>query len=285
MTTVQCAYRDDAAVARLRYDEQVVRWNEAAASLSAAAEVHEIRSARIAAATAGLVGTATLVVTGVVAFAAIGLRPSGLLGAILASTWIAMGVAHVVARRRAAARARRAAVAPAPTDDPWADLAGLAASPPGAALRDLAMSQERASASLPLMALALLLPLSIHGLLFAVATVMTGTASAIGAFDGWICLCAVVVGHAHLALAWFGRDFAGRLASLRDEELVFEAERRARKAYWSTVGISALPGAVLLLLPPILTAITGVLFCGPLFRGIAFKIWQERQLLGGRSAA
>jgi hypothetical protein len=285
MTTVQHAYRDDAAIARLRYDEQVARWDSTAASLSSAAEVHVARSGRIAAGWAGIVGTVTLLVVALLMFLILGLRPSGILGSILAAIWVAMAIAHRVARRGAAARAARAAVAPAPTDDPWADLAALAALPPGAALHSLAASQERDSASLPLIALSLLLPLSIHGALFAVASVATGSLPALVGFDYWICFCAVVVGHAHIGLACFGRDFASRLATIRDEDLLGEAERRASKAYWWTVLIAAIPGAVLILLPPILTAVTGALFCGAMFRGIAMKILQERKLLGAAPAA
>jgi hypothetical protein len=285
MMPVQAAYRDDAAAAKLRYDEQVVRWNATAASLSSAAEVHTLRSARIAAGSAGILGVIVLAIALFLSVVVWHVAPRGLLSLILLGTWVAVVIAYQLARRRAAARAARAAVAPAPSDDPWADLARLAALPPGASLHALAASQERASASLPLIALSLLLPLSIHGSLYAIAVVATCHAEVIGNYDYWILLTIIGVGHAHLALAWFVRSFAKSLANIPDDELLAEAERRARRAFWWTVGVSAIPGAYLVLIPPILVAITVALFCKPMFRRIAAEVLLERQELGEAPAA
>jgi hypothetical protein len=285
MSPVQAAYRDDTAAAKLRYDEQVVRWNATAASLSSAAEVHTLRSARIAAGSVGIIGVVVLAVVAAVSILVLHTPPKGGLSLILLATWVAVVIAYRLARRRAAARAARAARAPAPSDDPWADLARLAALPPGASLHALAASQERASASLPLIALSLLLPLSIHGFLYASAVVATCHAEVIGSYDYWIMLTMIGVGHAHLALAWFARSFAKSLASIPDHEVVAEAERRARRAFWWTVGISAIPGAYLVFIPPILVAVTGVLFCKPMFRRIAAEVLLERQELGEAPSA
>ncbi|MEP7123412.1 MAG: hypothetical protein ABJE95_20970 [Byssovorax sp.] len=285
MVTVQAAYRDDTEAAKLRYDEEALRWNSAAASLSSAAEVHVRRSARIAAGTAGIVGMVVLLVAGVFSVGVLRVPPHGILSLILLATWGAVVIAYRRARRSAAARAAGAALAPAPSDDPWADLARLAALPPGASLHALAASQERASASLPLIALSLLLPLSIHGALYASAVVATGQADSIGNYDYWIMLGVVAVGHAHLALAWFTRSFAKSLADIADHDLIPEAERRAGKAFWWTVGISAIPGAYLILIPPILVAVTGALFCKPMFRRIAAEVLRERQELGEAPSA
>jgi hypothetical protein len=285
MSSIPAAYRDDAAVARLQYEEQAARWNSVAASLSSAAEVHVIRSGRIAAGAAGILGVATLVTVGVIELHQIGSRPTGMLSLILVATWVAIVIAYHGARRVAGARAARAAIAPACSDDPWADLARLDASPPGASLRARAAAQERASAALPMIALALLFPLSLHGVLFAIGAVCTGNAAALWIYDGWILLCAGVVGHAHLALACFCVSFARGLKSIPDEDLVSEAERRNRKAFWWTVGISAIPGGYFFLIPPILVAITGALFCKPMFNRIAQEILLERQELGEAQAA
>ena len=285
MSNLQAAYRDDAAVARLQYEEQAASWNATAASLSSAAEVHVIRSGRIAAGIAGIAGAAAVVVFGVVDTGMLGHRPTGCLSLLLLGTWVAIVIAYHAGRRRAGSRAARAAFAPSATDDPWADLARLAASPPGESLRALAASQERTSAALPLIALSLLLPLSFQGVLFLIGAVCTGNAASLAIYDGWICLSAAVVGHAHIAMACFGAAFARKLATLPDEELVSEAERRARKAFWWTVGISALPGVYLVVIPPILVAVTGVLFCKSMFRRIAQEILLERQELGEAQAA
>lgn len=285
MSQGQAAYRDDTAAAKLRYDDHVVRWNATAASLSSAAEVHTLRSARIAAGAAGIVGVLAIVVTLFVTVVVLHVQLKGLLSLILLATWIAVVMAYRLGRRRAGARALRAARAPAPSEDPWADLARLAALPPGASLHALAASQERASASLPLIALSLLLPLSIHGFLYASAVVATCHAEVIGNYDYWIMCTMIGVGHAHLALAWFARSFAKSLASIPDDELVAEAERRARRAFWWTVAISAIPGAYLVFIPPILVAVTGVLFCKPMFRRIAAEVLLERQELGEAPAA
>lgn len=285
MSPVQAAYRDDIAAAKIRYDEKVVRWNATAASLSSAAEVHTLRSARIAAGSVGIIGVVVLAVAAAVSILVLHTTPKGGLSLILLATWVAVVIAYQLARRRAAARAARAARAPAPSDDPWADLARLAALPPGASLHALAASQERASASLPLVALSLLLPLSIHGFLYASAVVATCHAEVIGNYDFWILLTMIGVGHAHLALAWFARSFAKSLASIPDHEVIAEAERRASRAFWWTVGISAIPGAYLVCIPPILVAVTGAIFCKPMFRRIAAEVLLERQELGEAPAA
>lgn len=280
MTTVQSGYRDDTDVAKLRYEEQLSRWTTGAASFSGVEQVHAVRSARIAAGRAGIIGVLTLVVAGLVQVLVLRKPPQGVLSLILVGTWIAAWVAYRSAHRKAAARARLAARAPDPTDDPWADLARLAAMRPLTTLQALTFSQERSSVSLPLVALALLMPLSIHGLLYAVGAIASGNAESLGYYDLWIAMCAVLVGHAHIALACFGRAFAGSLQSIPNDRLLSEADRRSRSAFWWTVGVSAIPGGVLYLLPPIGTAVTGAIFCGAMFRSLAEKIREEREVLG-----
>jgi len=263
MTTVQSGYRDDSEVAKLRYDEQLARWTASAAALSDVEQVHAERSARIAAGSAGILGAIALLVAALIQIFVLRQPPRGLLFLILVATWVSAWIAYRTAHRNAEVRARLAARAPDPTDDPWADLARLAAlRPPPASLKALTFAQERASVSLPLVALSLLMPLSIHALLFTVGAFMSGNAGSLGYYDYWILFGGVWVGHAHLALASFGRAFAGDLASIPNDMLLSEAERRSRSAFWWTVGISAIPGVTLYLLPPICTAVTGALFCG-----------------------
>ena len=108
---------------------------------------------------------------------------------------------------------------------------------------------------------------------------VTGRSSGVSGIDAWIGLSMIVVGHAHLLLAWRARAFARGLAGVPDHELLWTADRAARSAYGWTVGVSALPGAVLFLIPPILTAITGALFCKPMYRRTAAAVLRERALL------
>ncbi len=280
MTTVQSGYRDDTEVAKLRYEELLSRWMASAASPSDVEQVHAERSARIAAGSVGILGVITLLVAAFLHLLVLQRPPEGLLFLILVATWASAWIAYRAAHRNAAVRARLVARAPDPTGDPWADLARLAALRPHASLHALTFAEERSSVSLPLIALSLLMPLSIHALLFTAFAVATGNAGSLGNYDIWILFCAAVVGHAHLALACFGRAFASNLASIPDDMLLSEAERRSRSAFWWTVGISAIPGGILYLLPPIFTALTGAIFCGAMFRRIAEKVFEERAKLG-----
>jgi UPF0716 family protein affecting phage T7 exclusion len=74
-------------------------------------------------------------------------------------------------------------------------------------------------------------------------------------------LSAVIVGHAHLVLAWLSWRFAKRLVAGDARP----AHREAFGALGWTVLAAAVPGAIMLLLPPLLTAVTGAFVIIPAF--------------------
>lgn len=283
MVHIHPAYRDAVAGAQLRYDEQLAGWNDRLSNLSAVERVHAARSGRIAAGSIGVAGALLVPVVGLLDLA-LHRVDQGDMVAVLLGIWPAMGLAWLLGRRVSRGRLSLAARAPEATGDPFTDLARLGAERPARRLHDLAHAQERASVALPLMALSLLSPLSIHMALTMMFALVTGRLEAPASFAVWIGISILVVGHAHLVLAGFGWSFAKRLAGVRDADLLAEADRSSRRAFWWTVLASAIPSGVLYLIPPIVTAITGALFCGPIYRRVAASVLRERELLGRHSA-
>jgi hypothetical protein len=124
-----------------------------------------------------------------------------------------------------------------------------------------------------MIAVSLLAPLTIHAF---VATILGASAAH---FDEWIAISLVVVGHAHLAHAWRCYAFATGARVLDADELMLARPRAEWRAFGIAVVVSALPGALLYLIPPILTAGTGILFNPILFRGMTRTIVAERRAL------
>lgn len=111
------------------------------------------------------------------------------------------------------------------------------------------------SLALPLAALAILAPLSLHFALYRLFDETSSTRD----FTWWMMISGVIVGHAHLALVVFGVRFVrslerAPLATKRD------AVGRGVVDVLMTAGIASLPGAVLILIPPLLTLLTGLVF-------------------------
>lgn len=121
-----------------------------------------------------------------------------------------------------------------------------------------------ASWAWPLAGLAVVLPLSLHSLF-----IFTTNA---GELNGWVGMSWAIVGHCHLALAG--------MAIRRVERLVHgERPLSAPAIYGITVGLAMVPGAIFLLIPPVLVALTGLPFL--------FLLWlpevmirRERTVLG-----
>jgi hypothetical protein len=150
----------------------------------------------------------------------------------------------------------------------FADIARLESEHPVAELHARTDVLERASIALPLVAFALLAPLSIHLL---VAGVIVR-----GHFDAWMALSYALVGHAHLCVAFCGARLAKRL---RDAEDLTGFAPREWKAYWLTVGVSAIPGAILIGIPPLMVAGTGLFFIPGLWGWAVRTVAHERMAL------
>jgi hypothetical protein len=107
---------------------------------------------------------------------------------------------------------------------------------------------------LPWAGVSMAAPLTIH------IVVMTLFGARADAQAEWIGMSAVIVGHAHIALALCGIGIARRLARF---DFDFNVTRQAWLALFVTTGVACLPGIVLIGLPPGLTLITGTVFVVP----------------------
>jgi hypothetical protein len=149
-----------------------------------------------------------------------------------------------------------------------ADIARLESEHPVAALAARTDRLETASIAWPLVAIVCLTPLSIH-------LVVAAAYGAAAKFDSWMGLSYLIVGHAHAFVAFCAVRLAKRLR--RAEDLHW-FEPRGWKAYGLTVAIAAVPGGVLIGLPPIITAVTG-LFIPPLWGWAVRAVAAERRVL------
>lgn len=192
--------------------------------------------------------------------------PAESMPAVLYTTWglacAVYGLARLGLRVAPASRAE-------PDADVFAELARLE-SPRGASA---VAALETASVALPLAGLALTAPLAIHALVAWVTTRGEG-------FHAWMSLSVMLVGHAHLALALCAALFARKL---RGTPGVLIAEGTGR-AGWRALGVAALvaavPGIVLLAVPPVLVFVTGALFVPASFAAAGRCVVRERRMLG-----
>jgi hypothetical protein len=155
------------------------------------------------------------------------------------------------------------------------DLARIDASDPLHPIYRQVAALEVWSTALPLVALSLLMPLTLHYAFLA----LFGTESA-GDFGTWIRISMIVVGHAHLALMGMAIAFARKMRRSTSEDLgAMRIHREWAKAWGLAIGVSALPGVVLLAVPPILSAITGLVFIPLMFVLMRRCVMNERALL------
>src|SRR5262249_41660029 len=102
---------------------------------------------------------------------------------------------------------------------------------------------EVASIAAPLAGISLVLPLSVH---FLFAQVLPDAD-----FRWWITVSLLVVGHAHVAVALSALMFAREMKRTRDEDL-----HHLRSYGWKALGVAAaaaaMPGALLMFVPPLL---------------------------------
>jgi len=160
--------------------------------------------------------------------------------------------------------------------DPAVDLVALEAADP---LRDTcaaAMRWERRSAALPLAAVSLLAPLTIHWFVWVLMSLPRITMQTAEEFGTWIGISGILVGHAHVALLVMAIRWTGKLRSTPTCALRDHLSRGWGPAFGVAVGAAAVPGIVLLGVPPILAAVTGLLFVPLMFIATARCIQQER---------
>ncbi|MCA9670536.1 MAG: hypothetical protein KC503_33295 [Myxococcales bacterium] len=283
-------YRDHDAAARIRLDE-------VAASHSISPDVERVyarRVARIWAGSGALFAAAALVGSFLVHLL-VDVLPMlsyrvwhdklalTLVGA-LAAAWVLAPLLYLVGRVLAPALLRRAVrqrLAQLHADStPLEELARREHDAVNAIAAQRAARLERASLTLPLAAVALLAPLSLHAPI-ALLAFRCGPE----AFGDWINLSYRIVGHAHLVLMLLGVHFARRLADglARGDGAEAQESRPGATAGWHALAwttlAGALPGVVFLAVPPILVFITGIVFVPASFRLAANASRREAQLL------
>ncbi|HEX8795366.1 MAG TPA: hypothetical protein VF765_30665 [Polyangiaceae bacterium] len=195
---------------------------------------------------------------------------------LLVAAWPAGIVAALVAR--AIARGTLSARSADPvrfTGDLATDLARLDADDPLVAMRRTAEGWECAAAAWPLAALSLVTPLTIHMLVDWIPN-LGRDASVMRDFGTWIALSVVLVGHSHLAVLVGSVRWARSLRERPTELLTHGLSRTWGLTLLVAVGLACLPGIVLLGIPPILVAVTGLLFIPLMFVTTARCIQRER---------
>ncbi len=161
------------------------------------------------------------------------------------------------------------------TGDLDEDLARIAASDPLREVERRFDSLELWSTALPLAAISLLMPLTLH-YTFMATTLQEPPAI----FGKWIAISLVIVGHAHLALMAQAIAFARKMRTATAESLAqMRIHREWAKAWGITIGVAALPGALLVGIPPLLTAITGLAFIPFMFALMRRRVMSERSVL------
>ena len=278
MTTARPAYRDDTEGARIRYQDLLQQHAGDQEARAGAARVRGRRIGRIAAGATGLAAFVALASTTACRYLGHGYDLGLPLSNLLMVAWPAMAVAYGCGRvdvwNALGALTERAAE----HDDLQARIARLEAAPSVWQERCRADRLERASVALPMMAIALLAPLTIHDLVW---QVVSGGGRG---FEEWIGLSLLIVGHAHLALAYACFRFAREARETPTRQLSGLRAEHEWRAYGLAVVVSAIPGALIYLVPPLLTIVTGICFNPLMFRGITRSLRNERRLLGAERA-
>ncbi len=242
--------------------------------------LRRVGAARLARAAAGTVGLAAAAATVAGAFRDDGGATYALIGGGLLAMCAYVGVRALAAFGGLFVRRGRWRI-PELTGQLDVDLARIDASHPTAALARRVERLEIWSTALPLAAISLLAPLTLHflvGLLFGwTSSPYRSTAEE---FTTWLRISLVIVGHAHLALMACAIAFARkmkRLDTLGVAGLMIHAEWA--KALGIAVAVAAVPGIILLALPPVIAALTGLVFVPAAFISTRRRVLDERAVV------
>jgi hypothetical protein len=224
------------------------------------------------------VGGATALFFGVAAFACTILmfadgsrRSSEQVLAVLLCAWPAGLVAWAIARTAAGVAFGRRVHAPfGLTGDVGEDLLRLQREDSLADARALAARWQRAGAALPLAALSIIAPLTIHFVVWCLLA-----PHEVLDFGEWIAMSVVIVGHAHVALCVCAVVWANRLCRYETSELNVVQPSWARSLF-ITVGVACVPGLLLLAIPPLLVFVTGLVFVPAMYGATLRCMVRER---------
>jgi len=273
-------YRDDADTVRERLEELMAMRNEAEARCNVGARPILVRRAcRIGAGAAGIAGG--LLTLGAGAFSP--WHGSGRLHAmsptkLLLGTWVAMAVGYVAGGVAEELRTHLPRIASFQlTSSPRRDLERLRATPASVDIMARAARSEAWATSLPLGALALSMPLTIHWTLWKVF--MGGFGELDTSFDRWIGLSVAMTGLAHLVLFACALLLGRKLAAAPDGTERSVSSSAGWSALLYTTLASLFPGAVLILIPCAVTLVTGLVFVPRAFANAGKRLAAERETL------
>jgi hypothetical protein len=223
-------------------------------------ELNRIRRARLARIAAGVAGIAGMALTVLFACTDSGELPTvSLLGSSVLA-FATYGVARLILRFSSKIALTNAL--PALSGDLRTDIAELDAHDPAAGVLRRLSELETWSIALPMSATSLLAPLTLHWLF----VMMIGKGVQSFDFASWIRISLVVVGHAHLALIALSIGFAQRMHQASLEEVKSRSPNLDwAKAWGLTIAVAAMPGVLLLCFPPLIAAVTGILFIPAMF--------------------
>lgn len=279
------AYRNDEDVLQARLSSLLEnRHLEVAGIGPEARNVYSRRVARAAsggvAAAAGvvmLIGGAIWAANSRSWFSASSMASDGRLTGILLGGVIASALAYLPARLIAYRRFDRAVSrAVSLSGHVRIDLVRVERARPRRIAADLVARAEPWSASLPLVAAALLGPLLLH-LLVWIGYTGANVAFHLGAFDAWIGASAPIAGLAHVVLAFRAAAFGPRIREKSNKDLLFMPSRYGMVSLMFTSIAGLIPGAILLLVPPVLIFVTGVVFIPYSFYRMNRAIVRERE--------
>jgi hypothetical protein len=298
-------YRDADDALRLRRDELLAeRLRQLDGLHTDAADAVRVFTRRHGRSTAGLVGIAFAFA---VVIAAVTRREG--LTYVLWAAWPAMIVAYAAGATYALFLLRWRLTGafspqnPAATDDLGEDVARLEDQTPAGLLDGMCRSLEMPSIARPMVALSLLAPLTIH---YLAGSLLQLRPLPVEAFDSWISICLLLVGHGHIILAVYARRFARDASATADPEtLDLLAGRSAWHAWGLIVAWSLVPGVVvwlflpfvghalilplaslaLLVITPALVAATATIFVPLMFGVFTRRLKAERAVLAALPAA
>ena len=226
--------------------------------------------ARRARAGAGAVGVFGFVVMGAAAVLGDGYSSDALCG-----TWAAMAAVYWATRRWShwsVCREGRRLLTRTPRV--YEDLDQLDSGGVRGMIRRQAMRLEKRSFVLPVVAVSLLGPLTLHYIIGA-SLLDVGEEG----FSHWVLLSLILVGHAHITLLIFSVTHVSRVRRELEDGISRCGVTRGLGALLWTATASAIPGALFLFIPPVLVALTGLVFVPWMFLWVTHRAGVERRLL------
>jgi len=189
---------------------------------------------------------------------------------------LAAAITYPLARFRAKGALRSRNAIPV-VDDEAADLAQLDAQAPFAWRERRLSALEAPSTALPMIATTAFAPLCLHLMFYLAWSTVDHGRGSLNDFSQWISVSMLVVGHAHIALAVCCLLFALAMSKLQTGDIVDRPKHRDwLRALGVATLVSAVPGILLLGVPPMISVATGLAFIPMMYLGARKALLHER---------